>query len=174
MRTIPIGATGSFTLVVPSGHLSLGLDEAMLRNDLAMPVLVMVIENAALAALRPYLEPGETAVGTGVELRHLAPVGMRVIGEASVTRVEGRRVEFCVSAVDESGQICAGSHERTVVDGASMERVGEAKRSVGRAHLGGIIWARHRFCSRTRGGADAAHVPASAHRRGIGGVERRR
>jgi fluoroacetyl-CoA thioesterase len=75
MRTIPIGATGAFTLVVPPEDLASRFKDAMLHDDLATLVLVMVIENAALAALKSYLEPGETAVGTGVDLRHLAPVG---------------------------------------------------------------------------------------------------
>jgi fluoroacetyl-CoA thioesterase len=137
MRTIPIGAQGSFTFVVPE-HFANQFKNAVLPDVLATPVLVMVIESAALAALEPYLKPGETAVGTRFDIRHLAPipVGMCVIGEASVTGVEGRRIEFRVSAADEGGQIGAGSHERMVVDAARMERVVEAKRSA-RAHLTG-------------------------------------
>lgn len=117
MRTIPIGAQGSFTLVVPE-HLAGQFRDAMLPDVLATPVLVMVVEYAALAALEPYLDPGETAVGTCVNIRHLAPtlVGMRVFGEASVVRVEGRQIQFRVSVADEDGQIGAGSHERMVVD----------------------------------------------------------
>jgi fluoroacetyl-CoA thioesterase len=99
MRTIPIGAQGSFTLEVPES-LASQFENAMLPDVLATPVLVMVIGNAALAALEPYLKAGEIAVGTRVDIRHLAPtlVGMRVIGEASVTRVEGRQIQFSVSA----------------------------------------------------------------------------
>ena len=144
MRRIPIGATGAFTLEAPPGHLASRFEDAMLPDDLATPVLVMVIENAALAALEPYLEPGETAVATGVDLRHLAPVGMPVIGEAAVTRVEGRRVEFRVSAMDESGEIGVGSHARMVVDATRMERVVEAKRSATRVLAGSPV----RFSSR--------------------------
>lgn len=142
MKTIPIGATGAFALVVRPEHLASRFKDAMLPDVLATPVLVMVVENAALAALKPYLEAGETAVGTRVDIRHLAPtpVGMRLIGEASVTRVEGRRIEFRVSAADEGGQIGAGTHERMVVDAARMEKVVEAKRSA-RAHLSGIACA---------------------------------
>jgi fluoroacetyl-CoA thioesterase len=139
MRTIPIGATGTFTLAVPPEQLASRSKDAALPDDLATPVLVMVIANAALAALEPYLEPRETAVGTGVDLRHLAPVGMRLIGEASVTRVEGQRVEFRVSVADEFGQIGAGSHERLVVDAALMERVVEAKRSAARISAGSPV-----------------------------------
>ncbi|HZB93083.1 MAG TPA: thioesterase family protein [Stellaceae bacterium] len=123
-------------------HLASRFKDAMLPDVLATPVLVMVVENAALAALKPFLEPGETAVGTRVDIRHLAPtpVGMRVVGEASVTRVEGRRIEFRVSAADEGGQIGTGTHERMVVDAARMEQAVEAKRSA-RAHLSGMACA---------------------------------
>lgn len=126
MRRIPIGTQGSFTLVVPE-RLATQFKDATLPDVLATPVLVMVIENAALAALEPYLEPGETAVGMCVDIRHLAPtlVGMRVIGEASVTRIEGRQIQFRVSAADEGGQIGAGNHERMIVDAARTVR-GEA------------------------------------------------
>lgn len=117
MRTIPIGAQGSFILMVPQRHAS-HVKDALLPDVLTAPVLMMVIENAALAALEPYLDPGETAVGTCVDIRHLAPtlIGMRILGVASVTRVDGRQIQFAVSAADEGGQIGAGSHERKVVD----------------------------------------------------------
>ena len=49
---------------------------------------IMIMENAALNAIRAYLDPGESAVGTAVNVRHLAakPVGRLVSGEAEVTR----------------------------------------------------------------------------------------
>jgi fluoroacetyl-CoA thioesterase len=82
----------------------------------------MVMENAALNAIKPYLEPGETAVGTRVDVRHLAatPVGRRVTGEAEVTRVEGRRIEFSVRARDADEDIGVGTHERVRIDSAKL------------------------------------------------------
>jgi hypothetical protein len=55
--------------------------------------MIMVMENAALNAIRAYLDPGESAVGTAVNVRHLAatPVGRLVTGEAEVTKVDGRQ-----------------------------------------------------------------------------------
>ena len=80
--------------------------------------MILLMENAALNAIRPYLEPGESAVGTAVDVRHLAatPVGHRVEAEAVVTKVDGRRLEFDVSARDEREQIGRGTHERMVVN----------------------------------------------------------
>jgi fluoroacetyl-CoA thioesterase len=82
------------------------------------------MENAALNAIRPYLEPEESAVGTMVNIRHLAatPVGHLAHAEAQVTKVAGRLVEFTVSARDESEEIGTGTHERMVVD---IKRLGQ-------------------------------------------------
>lgn len=61
---------------------------------------------------------GESAVGTRIDVRHLAPTpaGKRVVGEAEVTEVEGRRVVFRVTARDEKEEIGRGVHERLVID----------------------------------------------------------
>jgi fluoroacetyl-CoA thioesterase len=122
MLPIPIGAKGSFSLTVAPEHLASRFKDATLPAVLATPVMIMLMENAALNAIKPYLEAGETAVGTRVEVRHLAPTpeGRRVTGEAEVTRVDGRRVEFAVSAADAGEPIGAGTHERTVIAGAQL------------------------------------------------------
>ena len=53
-------------------------------------MMITAMENAALNAIRGYLDPGESAVGTAVDIRHLAatPVGQEVTAEAEVTKVE--------------------------------------------------------------------------------------
>jgi len=90
----------------------------MLPPVFATPMMVKLMEDAALDAIRAYLEPGESAVGTSVEVRHVAatPVGHEITAEAKVTKVEGRRICFDVSARDEVEEIGRGTHERMVVD----------------------------------------------------------
>src|SRR5258705_4131838 len=102
MQRMPLGAKGSFSLVVTPEHLANRFKDAMLPPVLATPVMIMVMENAALNALKAYLDPGESAVGTAVNIRHLSatPVGRQVTGEAEVTSVEGRRIEVTVRATD--------------------------------------------------------------------------
>lgn len=118
MHAIPVGAKGSFTLVVAPEHLANRFKDAMLPPVLATPIMVLVMENAALNAVRAYLEPGESALGTVVDVRHLAatPVGQHVTAEAEVTKVDGRRIVFAVTARDEIEEIGKGIHERMVVD----------------------------------------------------------
>lgn len=118
MRPIPLGAKGAFRLLVQPEHLANRFKDATLPPVLATPVMIMVMENAALDAVRPYLDPGESAVGTAVDVRHLAatPAGRLVTGEAEVTLVDGRRIEFKVRATEGGKEIGIGSHTRAVVD----------------------------------------------------------
>ena len=120
MRAIPTGVKGSFTLVVGPEHLADRFKDAMLPPVLATPVMIMVMENAALNAIKSYLEAGESAVGTRVDVEHLAatPAGRIVTGHAEVTRVDGRRIEFRISATDGSEEIGVGTHGRVVIDRA--------------------------------------------------------
>ena len=124
MRAIPVGAKGTFTLRVQPPHLANQFKDAMLPPVFATPMMIAIMENAALNAVRGYLEAGESAVGTAVNVRHLAatPAGHTVTAEAVVTKVDGRRIEFEVSARDESELIGRGTHERMVVD---LRRIGE-------------------------------------------------
>jgi fluoroacetyl-CoA thioesterase len=90
----------------------------MLPPILATPVMIMIMENAALNAIKPYLDPNESAVGSRLDVRHLAPtpVGRYVTGEAEVTKVEGRRIEFNIRATDGAQLIGDGTHERMIID----------------------------------------------------------
>jgi fluoroacetyl-CoA thioesterase len=117
MQSIPLGTTGSFSLVILPYHLASRFKDVTLPPVLATPVMIMIMENAALNAIKPYLDAGESALGTRVDVRHLAatPAGRRVTGEATVTRVDGRRVEFSIRAADGSEEIGVGTHERVVI-----------------------------------------------------------
>jgi fluoroacetyl-CoA thioesterase len=131
MRPIPLGAKGSFTLRVLPEHLANRFKDAMLPQVLATPVMIMMMENAALNAIRSFLDPGESAVGTAIDVRHLAatPVGHDVRAEAEVVKVDGKRIEFKVSASDETEEIGRGTHQRAVINLRSFnERLAEKTR----------------------------------------------
>jgi predicted thioesterase len=105
-------------LLVAPEHLANRFKDTMLPPVLATPVMIMVMENAALNAMKPYLAETESALGTRVDVRHLAatPAGRYVTGEAEVTKVDGRRIEFTVRATDGAELIGTGTHERVVID----------------------------------------------------------
>jgi fluoroacetyl-CoA thioesterase len=131
MRQIPLGARGTSALRVQPEHLANRFKDAMLPQVLATPVMILIMENAALNAIRPFLDAGESAVGTAVDVRHFAatPVGHEVRATAEVVNVEGKRVDFKVSASDGSEEIGSGTHQRIVIDLRSFnERLAKKSR----------------------------------------------
>jgi fluoroacetyl-CoA thioesterase len=118
MRSIPVGAKGSFVLVVTPEYLANRFKDAMLPPVLATPIMIMMMENAALNAIKPYLDANQSALGTRVDVRHLAatPAGRSVTANAEVTKVDGRHIEFRIDAMDGTEQIGAGIHERMIID----------------------------------------------------------
>lgn len=129
MHSIPVGTTGSFSLTVTNEHVASRFKDATLPPVLATPVMIMIMENAALNAIKPYLDAGESALGTRVDVRHLAatPAGRRVTGEAKVTKVAGRHIEFSIRAADGAEEIGVGTHERVVIDLAKLSERMKAK-----------------------------------------------
>jgi predicted thioesterase len=85
---------------------------------LATPRLVALCEQATCEAVGAALEPGQTTVGTKVELAHLVatPVGVLVMAEATLTAVDKRRLTFAVSAVGPGAPVAVGHVWRSVVD----------------------------------------------------------
>lgn len=85
---------------------------------LATPRVVALVEAATVAATASALEPGQSTVGTRVELDHLAasPIGRHVVAEASLVGVEGRRLTFEVTLRDGPTIAATGRVDRVVVD----------------------------------------------------------
>ena len=85
---------------------------------LATPVMLALMENAAMLAVREALPAGCTTVGGHIESSHLKPsrLGSIVRAEAVVTRTEGRKIEFKVAAYEGETLIGEGTHLRFVVD----------------------------------------------------------
>jgi fluoroacetyl-CoA thioesterase len=90
---------------------------------LATPVMINLIEAAALAAIEHLLQPGYQSLGTHLDVHHVAatPVGMKATATARVVRVEGRTVFFEVEARDEKDLIGHGTHQRVVVNVAKFD-----------------------------------------------------
>ena len=85
---------------------------------LSTPMLLQLIEEAAVHCLSPTLSADEITLGTQVDLNHLAPtpVGFIVRVEVEVIGLDGRRVQFAVAAFDEREKIADGTHERFVLE----------------------------------------------------------
>jgi len=85
---------------------------------LATPVMVNLMEAAALQAVERYMPPGFQTVGTHLDVRHFAatPVGMTVRASAELTRVEGRTLIFRLDAADDREPVGEGVHERLIIN----------------------------------------------------------
>jgi fluoroacetyl-CoA thioesterase len=128
MKPIPNGAQGAYVHRVEPAHLANRFKDSILPPVFSTPYLILIMENAALNAIKRYLEAGESAVGTHIDVRHLVatPVGREVVGHAEVTRTEGRKIFFRVWATDGEEMIGSGTHERTVVNiSRIVERMAE-------------------------------------------------
>jgi len=111
------GLAGSATLVVTQEQTAPHVGSGRVPV-LATPVMVNLLEAAALDAAERFLPEGHQSLGTDLNVRHLAatPIGMRVTAHAEVTAVDGRTVSFRVWAEDEAERIGEGTHVRVVVN----------------------------------------------------------
>ena len=114
---LPAGLIGTAELVVGEQHTAPRIGSGRIRV-LATPVMINLIEAAALAAIEQSLPEHHQSLGTRLDISHIAatPVGMRVRATAEVERVDGRTVHFRVRAEDERELIGEGTHQRVVVN----------------------------------------------------------
>jgi fluoroacetyl-CoA thioesterase len=120
-RIVP-GLTGTAELVVGPEHTAPFVGSGRIAV-LATPVMINLIEAAALAAVEHLLPAGHQSLGIQLDISHTAatPMGLRVIATAEVSRVEGRTISFRVTARDEFETIGGGTHRRVVVSVARFD-----------------------------------------------------
>jgi predicted thioesterase len=89
---------------------------------LSTPMLVQLIEDAAIACISPLLEEGQLTLGTHIDLEHHrpVPVGFIVRTEVEVVLVDGPRISFAVQVFDEQEAVAEGTHERYIMDRAKF------------------------------------------------------
>jgi fluoroacetyl-CoA thioesterase len=116
------GAVGEASLLVQDQHTAPRVGSGQIAV-LATPVMINVIEAAALAACESSLPDGHQSLGTNLNVSHVAatPVGMKIVARVSVRAVEGRKIFFDVLVHDERDLIGEGTHERVVVNVAKFD-----------------------------------------------------
>ncbi len=89
---------------------------------LSTPMLLQLIEQAAVECLATIISPEEISLGSHIELSHIAPVpvGYIVRTEVEILAINGRRVEFAVAAFDEKEKVAEGTHERYIMERAKF------------------------------------------------------
>jgi len=116
MDALQIGMTGTATLVVGSNDTALRVGSGS-SAVLATPVMITLAEEAALDAVESYLAAGKQTLGTLVNISHIAatPIGMTVVARATLSKIDGRMLEFAIHVSDEQEVIGEGQHNRVVV-----------------------------------------------------------
>jgi len=123
MTSLSAGLEGRAELVVGTNDTAPRIGSGRVAV-LATPVMISIIEAAALDAVEHLLEEGKQSLGTLLDVSHIAatPVGMRVTATAELIEVEGRHLTFQVRAEDEMELIGEGVHKRVVVDVARFDQ----------------------------------------------------
>ena len=117
MTALETGARGEARLVVSEADTAVALKSGEVPV-LGTPRIVALCEEASVRAVAASLDPGTTTVGRRVQLDHLQPtaIGVEVVAEAVLEKVEGRRLIFHVTVHDPDGLVAAGKVTRVVVD----------------------------------------------------------
>ncbi len=122
LTRIEPGLTGTAQIIVANEHTAPFVGSGRIAV-LATPVMINVIEAAALEAIEHLLPEGHQSLGTHLDVSHIAatPVGLRVTATAEVVKVEGRTITLRVEARDEVEVIGNGTHQRVVVSVARFD-----------------------------------------------------
>lgn len=113
---LTVGLKGRCNTVVTESNTAAAVGSGLLPV-FATPMMVALMENAAVNATAPHLAEGEGTVGTHMDVSHdsATPIGLKVWAEAELTGVDGRALTFAVTAYDEAGVIGKGVHQRFVI-----------------------------------------------------------
>jgi predicted thioesterase len=116
-KAIFIGKTATATETVTKQNTAKAVGSGSL-DVFATPMMVALMELAACECFADMLEPGQTSVGTSVNIEHTAAsaLGAEITASAKIIDVDGRKIEFEVAANDSKGEIGRGKHTRVVVD----------------------------------------------------------
>jgi fluoroacetyl-CoA thioesterase len=125
---VKIGLKGMASLRVEEEHTAPRIGSGLVRV-LGTPVMINLMESAALNAAERFLPEGHQSLGIHLDVSHVAatPVGMQVHATAEVIAVKGRRITFRVEARDEIELIGEGTHQRVVVEVARFDRRVQSK-----------------------------------------------
>jgi fluoroacetyl-CoA thioesterase len=122
------GLLGTATRIVTDEHTAARLGSGR-APVLATPMMIALMEAAAVDCIERLLPEGQESLGTSVEIEHIAatPVGMTVSARAELRHVDGRTLIFDVEARDERELVGRGRHTRVIVDSARFRAKALAK-----------------------------------------------
>jgi len=123
---LEVGLTHTSSLKIEERHLAINVGSGDL-HVLSTPSMIALMEEAAMNAVMTHLPEGSTTVGGHIAATHLKPTahGRNITATAKLIAIEGRKLQFVVTAADDDGIIGEGEHTRFVVDREKfMSRLG--------------------------------------------------
>jgi len=125
---LALGKTATACTVVSENNIAKAVWSGALEV-FATPMMIALMEQAACECLADGLDPGQTSVGTEINVSHTAasPIGTEIIATATIEAIFGRKVEFVVTASDSSGEIGRGKHTRFIVDTEKFMKKAETR-----------------------------------------------
>lgn len=114
---IEIGIKGHQETTVTAADVASSVGSGTLQV-FATPIMVALMEKAAFLSIEPFLERGQSSVGTRINIEHVrsTAMGKKVWAESEIIAVDRRKLSFKVAAYDEKGLIGQGEHERFIID----------------------------------------------------------
>lgn len=114
---ISVGITGEGSTTVTDKNTALALVSGGLPV-FATPAMILLIEKTAFECIQPFLQEGESTVGTALDVKHSAPsvIGAEVSCKVELIEVDRSRLLFDVKVWDRAGEVGSGRHERFIIN----------------------------------------------------------
>ena len=114
---LSLGKAASASITVDESNTAKAMQSGSLPV-FATPAMIALMEQAACECLADFLTDGQTSVGSSINVEHMAasPLGATITATATIDFVSGRRIDFTVTAADDTGEIGKGKHSRVIVD----------------------------------------------------------
>ena len=114
---LEIGIKGHQETIVGEDNVATNVGSGKVKV-FSTPMMIALMEKAACLSIEPFLEEGQSSVGTHVDVSHLSatPVGMKVWADSEVVAIDRRKITFSVKAYDERGLIGEGTHDRFIIN----------------------------------------------------------
>lgn len=132
MHSNKIGDTFTAHLLVEIDHTASAFGSGSL-HVFSTPMMIGLMENAALNCVQSGLVEGYTTVGTQINVSHIAatPMGQTVTAKAELVKIEGKKLSFHIEAFDEAEKIGFGTHERYIINSEQfLEKVNHKIKNV--------------------------------------------
>lgn len=117
MNNIAVGTTFRSQTIVGNNMFASYLGSGTLEVY-ATPAMIGMMENAAMNCIAQFLDESESSVGSNINVSHISPTpaGVDVYAVATVTAIDGKKIDFSLEAYDSFGKIGEGTHTRYVID----------------------------------------------------------